>query len=241
MSKPCSESSAEGLPLYHQVVEGYTAEMTTLLPTLNTVLTRFPTVRRVILVADRGLLSLDNLAALQAVRLASGQALEFILAVPGRRYAEFAEVLATFAPTPAPAATAEVIDEVTWQGLRLVVAHDPVRAAQQTQRRNAQIQALTAQADQWAGKLDRQDAGVRHRGRKLSDRGATACFYPAVSEAHLSRIIKVDLQGPLFSDHIDEAARAQAELMDGKWLLVTHTPDLPPQRWSAATNANPSR
>lgn len=93
--------TAEGLPIYHQVVEGHTAEMTTLLPTLNTVLTRFPTVRRVILVADRGLLSLDNLAALQAVRLASGQALEFILAVPGRRYAEFAEVLATFAPAPA--------------------------------------------------------------------------------------------------------------------------------------------
>jgi hypothetical protein len=93
--------TAEGLPIYHQVVEGHTAEMTTLLPTLNTVLTRFPTVLRVILVADRGLLSLDNLAALQAVRLASGQALEFILAVPGRRYAEFAEVLATFAPAPA--------------------------------------------------------------------------------------------------------------------------------------------
>lgn len=218
--------TADGLPIYHQVVEGNTAEMTTLLPTLNTVLTRFPTVRRVILVADRGLLSLDNLAALQAVRLASGQALEFILAVPGRRYAEFAEVLATFAP--APAVTAEVIDEVTWQGLRLVVAHDPVRAAQQTQRRNAQIQALTAQADQWAGKLDRQEAGVRHRGRKLSDRGATARFYQAVSEAHLSRIIQVDLQSPLFSYHIDEAARAQAELMDGKLLLVTNTSDLTP-------------
>lgn len=218
--------TAEGLPIYHQVVDGNTAETTTLLPTLSTVLALFPTVRRVVLVADRGLLSLDNLAALQAVQLASGQALEFILAVPGRRYAEFAEVLATFDQTQCQGARTEVIGEVPWQGLRLVVAHDPRQATQQTQRRNEQIQTLTTQGDQWAGKLDRQDAGVTHRGRKLSDRGATARFFQAVSEARLSRIIKVNLQGELFSYHIDEPARAQAELLDGKLLLVTNASDL---------------
>lgn len=217
--------TADGLPIDHQVVDGNTAETATLLPTLHTLLARFPTVRRVILVADRGLLSLDHLAALQAVRLASGQALEFILAVPGRRYAEFAEVLATFTP-PCPGVTTEVIGEVAWQDWRLVVAHDPVRAAQQTQRRNEQIQALTTQADQWANKLDRQDAGITQRGRNLSDRGATARFFRAVSEARLSRIIKVDLQGQLFRYDLDETARAQAELLDGKLLLVTNTPDL---------------
>jgi transposase len=220
--------TAEGLPLDHQVMDGNTAETTTLLPTLNRLLTRFPRVRRVILIADRGLLSLDNLAALQALRLASGSALEFILAVPGRRYAEFADVLAAFVPPTAATATAEVIGEVAWQGLRLVVAHDPVRAAQQTQRRREQIQTLTAQADQWAGKLDQQDTGVRQRGRQLSDRGATARFYQAVSEARLSRIIKVDLKGKLFNYQIDESARTQAELLDGKLLLVTNTPDITP-------------
>ena len=210
--------TAEGLPLDHQVMDGNTAETTTLLPTLNRLLTRFPRVPRVILIADRGLLSLDHLAALQALRLASGSALEFILAVPGRRYAEFADVLAAFAPPTAATATAtaEVIGEVAWQGLRWVIAHDPVRAAQQTQRRREQIQTLTVQADQWAGKLDQQDTGVRQRGRQLSDRGATARFYQAVSEARLSRIIKVDLKGKLFSYQIDESARAQAELLDGK-------------------------
>jgi len=220
--------TAEGLPLDHQVMDGNTAETTTLLPTLNRLLTRFPRVRRVILIADRGLLSLDNLAALQALRLASGSALEFILAVPGRRYAEFADVLAAFVPPTAATATAEGIGEVAWQGLRLVVAHDPVRAAQQTQRRREQIQTLTAQADQWAGKLDPQDTGVRQRGRQLSDRGATARFYQAVSEARLSRIIKVDLKGKLFNYQIDESARTQAELLDGKLLLVTNTPDITP-------------
>ncbi len=56
--------TAEGLPIYHEVFDGNAAETKTLLPTLKTVLGRFPSVRRLVLVADRGLLSLDNLAAL---------------------------------------------------------------------------------------------------------------------------------------------------------------------------------
>ncbi|PZA14126.1 IS1634 family transposase, partial [Azoarcus communis] len=93
-----------------------------------------------------------------------------------------------------------------WNDLRLVVAHDPVTAATKTRQRNERIDALTRQADQWTGKLTEQDEGVTHRGRKLSDSGAKARFYHAVSEAHLSRIIKVDLAEELFSYHIDDKA-----------------------------------
>lgn len=218
--------TAEGLPIYHEVFDGNAAETKTLLPTLKTVLDRFPGVRRLILVADRGLLSLDNLAALNDVRLSSGQALEFILAVPGRRYSEFADLLAAFHRTECCAAAREVIGELAWNKLRLVVAHDPVRAAEQSARRNESIDALLAQADQWAGKLDGQDAGVKNRGRKLSDSGAKARFFHAVSEAHLSSIIRVNLKTDLFSYDIDERARKLAQMMDGKLLLVTNASDL---------------
>lgn len=221
--------TAEGLPIYHEVFDGNAAETKTLLPTLKTVLARFPSVRRLVLVADRGLLSLDNLAALNEVRLHSGQALEFILAVPGRRYSEFADLLAPFHRAECRTATQEVIGETAWSGLRLVVAHDPVRAAEQTARRSEQIDALVAQAEQWAGKLDGQDAGVKHRGRKLSDSGAKARFFHAVSEAHLSQIIKVNLKTDLFSYDIDERARKLAQMMDGKLLLVTNASDLDAQ------------
>ena len=63
--------TAEGLPIYHEVFDGSTAETRTLLPTLTKVLERFPSVQRLVLVADRGLLSLDNFEALKAVRLDS--------------------------------------------------------------------------------------------------------------------------------------------------------------------------
>ncbi|WP_035194552.1 IS1634 family transposase, partial [Acidithiobacillus ferrivorans] len=45
--------TAEGLPIYHEVFDGNTAETKTLLPTLSKVLERFPTVRRLVLIADR--------------------------------------------------------------------------------------------------------------------------------------------------------------------------------------------
>lgn len=202
---------------------GNTAETTTLIPTLQRVLSRYP-IRRVIVVADRGLLSLDNLDQLQQLRVGE-QPLEFILAVPGRRYAEFTEVLQAFHKNHCAAST-EVVGEVTWQGFRLIVAHHPVAAAERTAARDQQIATLEQQAQQWTGKLDAQDAGARSRGRKLSDGGVMARFHQAVSDAKLGRIVKVDLRSSLFTYDIDEKALALARMMDGKLLLVTNVKDL---------------
>jgi transposase len=221
--------TAEGLPIYHEVFDGNASETKTLLPTLTTVLARFPGVRRLILVADRGLLSLDNLESLQAIRLVGGQALEFIIAVPGRRYHEFADLLGEFHRDTCLTASGEVIGELAWKEMRLVVAHDPAMAAIQTQRRTENIDALIAQGEQWAGKLVGQDEGIKRRGRKLSDSGVKARFFHAVSEAHLSRIIKVDLVAQLFSYDIDVDALKLAEMMDGKLMLVTNAQGLTPE------------
>lgn len=220
--------TGDGLPIYHEVFAGNTAESPTLLPTLKTVLERFPSIRRVVLVADRGLLSLDNLEALSEIRLESGEPLEFVLAVPGRRYSEFAELLDTF-QAQCVDAEQEIVSELPWRGLRLVVAHDPEVAKDAQALRRERIEALEAQANAWVGKLDAQDAGVKARGKKLSDSGAKARLYHAVKDAHLANIIRVDLKNELFAYEIDHDALALAELMDGKLLLVTNTPDLSPQ------------
>ena len=220
--------TGDGLPIYHEVFAGDTAESPTLLPTLKTVLERFPSIRRVVLVADRGLLSLDNLEALSEIRLESGELLEFVLAVPGRRYSEFAELLASFQARCAEAEQ-EVVGELPWRNLRLVVAHNPEVARETQALRRERIETLEAQANAWVGKLDAQDAGVKARGKKLSDSGAKARLYHAVKDAHLANIIRVDLKNELFAYEINHDALALAELMDGKLLLVTNTPDLSPQ------------
>ncbi len=119
--------------------------------------------------------------------------------MPGRRYGEFADSLRDFQDRTCASAQEEVIGETSWQGLRLVMAHNPTVAAELTATRDHQIQDLELKAHGWAGRLDGQDAGTRYRGHKLADGGVMARFHQAVSEAKLSRIIKVDLGSPLFT------------------------------------------
>ena len=221
--------TADGLPIYHEVFDGNTAEGKTLLPILKKVMERFPNLRRLILVADRGLLSLDNLDELRKLTLPSGQALEFILAVPGRRYSEFVDLLNPL-QQQCIQASAEITAEVAWSDLRLVLAHDPATALEQRQKRQAKIDELQAQANAWVGKLDEQDLGAKKRGRKLSDSGAKARFYHEVRESHLGNIIKVNLKDELFSYAIDEGALKLAEMIDGKLLVVTNVKDIEPTK-----------
>lgn len=221
--------TAEGLPIYHEVFDGNVAEVSTLRSTLETVLARFP-IRRVIAVADRGLLSIDNLTELKTMTTPSGEPLEFILAVPGRRYSEFQALLTPFHREHCQGSETEVVGEQPWQDLRLVIAHNPKAAAERTAERDLKIKALEDLAADWVEKLDSQEVGKRYRGRKLSDGGARARFYHDVIEARLGKIIRVDLNSELFTYAIDRKARRLAELMDGKLLLVTNTPDLEPQQ-----------
>lgn len=219
--------TADGTPIYHEVFDGNTAEALTMLPTVRKVLARYPHIQRWVVVADRGLLSVDNLADLARITLPSGQPLEFILAVPGRRYAEFTELLQPLHEAAA-ATDGQTVAEARWEGHRLVMAHDPVRAQEQTALRSTRIAALQARAEQLAGKLDGQDAGDVHRGRKLSDSGAKARFFHEVAEAHLPKIIKIDLKSDLFTYDIDAKALARTQMTDGKLLLVTNVADLTP-------------
>ena len=219
--------TAEGLPLYHEVFNGNTGEVSTIKGVIEKIVKRFP-VKRVIAVADRGLLSTDNLADLQAIALPSGGQLEFILAVPGRRYGDFVDLLEPFHATHCAKAKEEVLGEVIWNKLRLVIAHDPDVAIETSAKRDKRIAELQKQAAQWVGKLHEQDAGKPKRGRKLSDGGARAKFYHEVCQAHLARIIKVNLKSVLFTYSVDERAFKHARLMDGKLLLVSNAPDFSP-------------
>jgi len=227
--------TADGIPIYHEVFDGNTAEAPTLEPTLKKVLARYPHIRRLVVVADRGLLSVDNIEALSQLQVvgkaADKRPLEFILAVPGRRYGQFVDLLPPMLVQAGQDSAQEdpsrdIVTECQWQGHRLVVAHNPQQAAEQTEERCQRIQALELRAAQLAGKLDAQEAGKAQRGRKLSDSGAKARFFHEVSDAHLARIIKVDLKSDLFTYELDEAALARAQLMDGKLMLVTNVQDM---------------
>jgi hypothetical protein len=213
--------TAEGLPLMHTAHPGNVAETRTLQAMLSTVLQRFP-IERVVLVADRGLLSLDNIDALTSLAEQGGRTLEFIIAVPARRYGDLVETFRDMAFDE------DGLAKGRFAGHRLIVAHDPVRAAEQGDRRRARIAELETMAEKMVGKLDAQDAGTTSKGRRASDRGAYSRFTRAVAEAELTRFLKADLNAERFSWSVEEAAVAQAELFDGKLTLITNTQDLTP-------------
>ena len=213
--------SAEGLPLMHTVHPGNVSETKKLQGMLQKVLARFP-VQRIILVADRGLLSLENIGELSELADRGDRKLEFILAVPARRYAELTKTFESLAFDEAGLA------ESTFSDHRLIVAHDPVRAKEQTDRRRARIRELEGLAEKIVAKLDAQGKGKAARGRRATDRGAYSRFTRAIAEAKLSRFIKADLEADRFSWHLDEQAVMRAELFDGNLALLTNTSDLTP-------------
>ena len=221
--------TADGIPLAHHVWPGNTAEVTTLQSALADILERFP-IQRIIVVADRGLLSMETLEQLKGLKVKK-RPLEFIMAIPGRRYNEFEPILSKLHEDETldlTNAKDEVTGEIAWKEYRLIWAHSPKIAEQANLARQEKIKAIEDGAAKRVDKLDGQDTGAKHRGRKLSDSGAKAWMYHEVKEARLGKIIKVDLKSELFSYQIDEKALKLAELNDGKLLLVSNVTDLTP-------------
>lgn len=223
--------TAEGLPIAHEVHPGNTAEAKTLLPMIRGLLARYP-LKRVVLIADRGLLStanIEELDKLQTQLKKDGRdvAVEYILAVPAARYGDFADDLKKLNETQR--ASEEWCAETQWGKSRLVVAHDPVAANRRTAARDKTIAELVKLGQQCSVKLDAQDENQRtgkknkSKGRPMSDSGTKARFYHAVKDAHMAHVIKVDLKAELFSYTIDEDKKRYLELLDGKLLLVTNT------------------
>ena len=223
--------TAEGLPIAHEVHPGNTAEAKTLLPMIRNLLARYP-LKRVVLIADRGLLStanIDELNKLQAQLKKDGRdvAVEYILAVPAARYGDFAQDLKSL--NGAQPSGQEWCAETQWSGSRLVVAHDPVAAHRRTSARDSKLAELVKLGQQCSIKLDEQDESQRagkknkSKGRPMSDSATKARFYHAVKDAQMAHLIKVDLKAELFSYTIDEDKKQYLELLDGKLLLVTNT------------------
>ncbi|MGB4859693.1 MAG: IS1634 family transposase, partial [Dokdonella sp.] len=148
--------TAQGLPIAHQVHAGNVGEISTLIPMIQATLARYA-VKRVVLVADRGLLSLDNLGAIEALTTPGGQPIQYILAVPARRYGEFADLMAA-------TTIVQGIGENRWQSRRLIIAHDEERARHQHAARRAEIARIQTEGERMAQRLDDEDAGQPQRG-----------------------------------------------------------------------------
>ena len=135
--------TADGIPLAHHVWPGNTAEVQTLQSAVADILRRFA-IQRIIVVADRGLLSMDTLGQLKALTV-KDRPLEFIMAVPGRRYGEFEPILSALhedKDLDLANAKGELTGQTAWQEHRLVWAHSPKMAEHASQARREKIKAI---------------------------------------------------------------------------------------------------
>ena len=225
--------TAEGLPLMHTVHPGNVAETKTLQAMLATVLQRFP-IERVILVADRGLLSLDNIDALTSLAEQDGRTLEFILAVPARRYSDLVE---TFRDMDFDE---DRLAEDRFAGHRLIVAHDPLRAVE---NRATGAGRASPSSTPWPRKWSASST-PRMPERPPRDAAPPTAGRIAASPVPSRRPSSPASSRPI-SMLIGSAGRSmkapshEAELFDGKLALITNAPDLTPPRLSRATRASP--
>jgi transposase len=205
--------SADGLPLLHTVAPGNVGETTTLIAMLEHACKRF-SMHQMVVVADRRLLSLENLSELEMLAKAQNRAIDFILAVPARRYKELNNVVRNLV-------FEDGLAEAQFTNHRLVVAFDPQRGKAQSQARRERMHAVEQLAEKMSQKLDAQDTGKLSPGQRASDRGAYARFSKELKDRQLSRLYNIDWKADLFSYSPNESALADAELMDGKLLLIT--------------------
>lgn len=166
--------TAEGLPPYHEVLEGNTAEVSTLKPTIQKILARLP-VKRVIAVADRGLLSIDKLQELQDTRCPVEH--RWSSSWPCRVGATASSWICSRRCKSA----ARRPSARCWRRRRRLGTScawwsptTPKAAAQAVAKRDAQIHALHEPAKRWVGTLEDQDQGKSRPGAQALRRRRNA-------------------------------------------------------------------
>ena len=240
--------SADGIPLLHTVAPGNISEATTLRPMLEHLLKRFD-LARLVVVSDRGLLSLDNIAQIRALALEKRRQVDFILAVSARRYKAMPALMAELKYT-------EGLAETRFENERCVVAHDAQTARRQAEKRRAEIKAVEVLGQKLADKLDAQDAqdaaeaaattktlrqkagnktsgnvaesvqdvnpkARKKRSKKANDRSAYVRFAKELKDRKLTKYFTMDWQAEHFSFEQNEAAIVASEALDGKLVLLT--------------------
>ena len=221
--------TADGLPLTQEVFEGHVGEVTTVRRMVERLCQRFP-LRRLVVIADRGMLSIDNLDVLGGLTLPGGRTVEYIVAVPARRCTPLTAGLATLHPQLVKASRRtgeESIGEVVLAGgRRLGVAHDPERARLQRRPRARRLREVFQLARTLEAKLTAQDAAETGRGRRLTDAAAKLQLQQAIAERQLSALLHVDQEAELFSLWWNQAAFRQVWQRDGKLVLITNVPEV---------------
>lgn len=202
--------TGDGIPIAHHVFAGNTADVTTLPGVLDDLQTRFG-VGRVCVVADRGLISADNVDEL------TRRGFDHVLATRLHHDPVCAAALraadaeaTVWEPVPATTSTA---CEVDIDGQRCVVVTSPERYGRDTTR-TAELVARTE------AKLLALEQRVR-QGRLVDAGRIGRAAQRILGPSGVGRLFDVEIAQGHFLVHYDEAALAYEDTLAGRYVLTT--------------------
>ena len=213
---------ANGFPIAHHIFPGNTADKATLKTVIDDLEQRL-SLRRVLVVGDRGMVSEANLELLQA----PGRELRYLLGIPGRRQEESAKAL-------------EAVDNDAWQpvdegnrvqevelaehaGTRYFVVDSAERKAYESQLRLRSMERARARLERVAAAVS---AGRLKDPAKIGARAARA-----LAQDHGGRYYSYEVPGPGKFGYYEDPDKLAAEtIREGRYLLKTNDPDLSAQQ-----------
>lgn len=206
--------TADGIPIAHHVFAGNTADVSTLPSVLEDLQERF-SVGRICVVADRGLISADN------VDIVTGHGFDHLIATrlhrdPTCHEALTAAVAADAPWQPVPAANSTACDVTLADGRRCVVVasterhhRDTMRTAELVARTETKLLALE----------DRVRAG------RLVDAGRIGrAAQRILGPSGVGHLFDVEIAESRFVYHYNDTAFDYEDLLAGRYVLVTNLP-----------------
>jgi hypothetical protein len=185
-----------GMPLCHHVFAGHTPDKSTLEEVIVDLKARFP-IRRCVVVADRGLLTEENLEVLTAAEL------DYIVARPLRHNRMTQKVIEATRPSvqeqirawqraKSPLAERECFVQTIIDGRRFVVAHSEEIARQSKKTRTAALSQATSYITYRVARTTGQHNGtIPITGKALSHQETLLHLHDYLRDRHLSRYYRI--------------------------------------------------
>jgi hypothetical protein len=203
--------TTDGIPIAHHVFAGNTADVSTLPTVLDDLAERFG-VRRICVVADRGLISADN------VDEVAGHGFDHVLATRLHRDPTCREALeASAAPTaewvPVPAANSAACDVTLADGRRAAV----VASLERWQRDTVRTAELVAVCEAKLSALQRRV----HDGELVDAGRIGRAAQRILSASPVARLFDLEIREGYFLYHYNETAFDYERLLAGRYVLTT--------------------
>jgi transposase len=211
----------DGIPLAHHVFEGNRADKKTMVEVVKDLKERFE-IKRAVFVADRGMLSEENLEAILDAEF------DYILSLPMRHSVAVTKLLKETKGrwNEDPKAAEQFYLDESEEPARYAVAYDP-KLAQQTRKKR---QERFAKAERFIKnvqtRLERAGKTPRPRGRPLTVQGAFEAIHDYLRDRKLDRYYQVQMTEQGVKVTANNKARHLEEKIDGKLVVESSCADL---------------